>query len=295
MFLLCDSFINAHSPIMTEHNKSIFLLLFTAILWSSGGVLIKLVDWNPIAIAGGRSAIAFIFIFLIRRKIKIELTFIKIAGGLAYAGTVILFVLSNKLTTAANAILLQFTAPIYVAIFGNWFLNEKMSRRDVVTIILVLCGMTLFFLDKLSTGNMIGNITAILSGVTFAWLVLLLRKQKKESPIESIVLGNAFTAVIGLPFMFSSTPSMEGWIGLLLLGVFQLGLSYILYTKAIKHVTAIEAILIPVLEPILNPIWALIFLSEKPGIWSVVGGGIVILSITFRSVGIILKRKIITS
>lgn len=278
---------------MTEHNKSIVLLILTALLWSSGGVLIKLVQWNPVAIAGGRSAIALIFILLVTRKFRIELTFIKVLGGLAYAATVILFVLSNKLTTAANAILLQFTAPVYVALFGNWFLKEKMARIDWITILLVMFGMTLFFVDRLSAGSLIGNITAILSGVAFAWLVLTLRKQKNEAPIESIIIGNLLTALIGLPFMFSSMPSLESIYGLILLGVFQLGISYILYSTAIKHVTAIEAILIPVLEPILNPVWVLLIVGEMPTYWSMVGGIVVISSVTFRSLFVIMKRKYI--
>jgi drug/metabolite transporter (DMT)-like permease len=110
---------------MNEHGTSILLLIMTALLWSTGGLLIKLVQWNPIAIAGGRSTIALVFLLIYTRKIKIRLNSINIAGGLAYTGTVILFVSSNKLTTAANAILLQYTAPIYVAIFASWFLNEQ--------------------------------------------------------------------------------------------------------------------------------------------------------------------------
>jgi len=230
---------------------------------------------------------------LVTRKFRIELTFIKILGGLAYAATVILFVLSNKLTTAANAILLQFTAPIYVALFGNWFLREKMARIDWLTILLVMSGMTLFFVDRLSAGSLIGNITAILSGVAFAWLVLTLRKQKNEAPIESIIIGNLLTALIGFPFMFSSMPSLESLYGLILLGIFQLGISYIFYSIAIKHVTAIEAILIPVLEPILNPVWVLLIIGETPTYWSIVGGLVVISSVTFRSLFVIMKRKYI--
>jgi drug/metabolite transporter (DMT)-like permease len=206
---------------MNEHGKSILLLIMTALLWSTGGLLIKLVQWNPIAIAGGRSAIALLFLLIYTRKIKIRLNSINIAGGLAYTGTVILFVLSNKLTTAANAILLQYTAPIYVAIFASWFLNERMSRIDVISIVVVMVGITLFFIDKLSPGNLFGNFTAVLSGIAFAWLILLLRKQKDASPIESIILGNLFTAIIGIPFIFSSLPSLEGCIGLLMLGIFQ--------------------------------------------------------------------------
>lgn len=275
---------------MNEHGKSILLLVMTALLWSTGGLLIKLVQWNPLAIAGGRSAIALVFLLIYTRKIKIKLTTINIMGGLAYTGTVILFVSSNKLTTAANAILLQYTAPIYVAIFASWFLNEKMSRVDMITVVSVMVGITLFFIDKLSPGNLFGNFTSILSGIAFAWLILLLRKQKDASPIESIILGNLFTAIIGIPFMLNSFPSFESCIGLFLLGTFQLGVSYILYTNAIKHVTAIEGVLIPVIEPLLNPLWVLIFLNERPGFWPIIGGIVVLLSITFRSV-FTLKRR----
>ena len=275
---------------MNEHNKAILLLIMTALLWSTGGLLIKLVQWNPIAIAGGRSAIALVFLLIYTKKIKIKLTSVNVAGGLAYTGTVILFVASNKLTTAANAILLQYTAPIYVAIFASWFLNERMTRVDIISIVTVMIGITLFFIDKLSPGNLLGNFTAVISGVAFAWLILLLRKQKDASPIDSIVLGNLFTAIIGIPFMFNSLPSLESCAGLFLLGTFQLGLSYILYTNAIKHVTAIEGVLIPVIEPLLNPLWVLIFLNEKPGFWPIIGGVVVLLSITLRSI-FTLKRR----
>jgi len=273
-----------------SHKKALLFLIMTSLLWSSGGLLIKMVNWNPPAIAGMRSAIAVIFILLFTRKFHIKLTPINIGGGIAYALTVVLFVLSNKLTTAANAILLQFTAPIYVAIFSNWFLGEKNTRLDAAVIIIVVCGMLLFFMDELSAGNMAGNITAILSGFAFAWLVLLMRKQKDGSPIDSIIIGNVITALFGIAFMFDKMPDMSSWIGLLLLGIFQLGLSYILYSTAIKYVSAIEAILVPVIEPLLNPIWVLLFIGEKPGFFALIGGFIILGAITFRSFYIVSKR-----
>lgn len=279
---------------MDIHKKSILLLVFTAILWSTGGMLIKLINWNPMAIAGMRSLIAVIFITAIYTRPKFKFTFINIAGSIAYAATVILFVSANKLTTAANTILLQFTAPVYVALFGTWFLGEKITRIDWITIFLTLGGMSLFFLDDLSAGNTLGNILAIFSGVVFAWLVLLLRKQKDEKPIDSIIYGNIITALIGLPFMFDKMPDTNSWIGLFLLGTFQLGLSYIFYSIAIKNVTAIEAILIPVIEPLLNPIWVLFAIGETPGYWALIGGLIVISSITLRSIYKFRKRKLYT-
>lgn len=256
-------------------------------------MLIKLVNWNALAIAGMRSAIATLVLLVYVRRPHFHWSFAQVGGALAYSGTVILFVLANKLTTAANAILLQYSAPIYVALFGAWFLGEKANRLDWITIVLVIGGMVLFFLDDLTSGGRWGNICAMFSAVSFAWLVLFLRKQKDGSPFESILLGNVIAALAGLPFMFGSMPDARSWMGLLLLGVFQLGLSYILYTAAIKHVSALEAILIPVLEPLLNPLWVLLLVGETPGWWAIVGGMIVLLAVTARGI-LMAKVKLVS-
>ena len=262
--------------------KAIVFLVITAVLWSLGGILIKLVSWNPLAIAGMRSAISAVFLLVVIRKPRIDWSFNQVAGAFAYSATVILFVAATKSTTAANAILLQYTAPIYIALFGAWFLKEKTSLIDWVTILFVVGGMVLFFVDDLKFGDLIGNILAILSGVSFACLIIFMRKQKSGSPLESVFLGNVLTALIGLPFMFQSMPDAKSWLGLGLLGVVQLGIAYVLYSIAIKHVTALEASLIPVIEPILNPIWVFLMLGEVPGNWALVGGLIVLVSVTTR-------------
>jgi len=274
-----------------EQVKAIVFLVLAALLWSLGGILIKLIDWNPLAIAGVRSGIAALLILTILRRPQLNWSFPQVGGAISYAVTVILFVIANKLTTAANAILLQYTAPIYVALFGAWFLKEKTSWLDWLTIFFVLGGMTLFFIDDVTTGGLLGNILAIFSGVAFACLVLFMRKQKNESPLESVFWGNVLTALVGLPFMFQSMPNTSSWIGLLLLGIFQLGLSYILYSIAIKQVRALEAILIPVVEPILNPVWVFLLLGEIPGPWALVGGAIVLLSVTARCIILALRRN----
>jgi len=261
---------------------AISLLIGTAILWSFGGILIKSVSWNPIAIAGARSAIAALLILIILRRPHLTWSLPQIGGAVAYASTVITFVAATKLTTAANAILLQYTAPVYVALLSVWLLKERIRYTDWITIFFVIGGMTLFFIDKLTKGGFLGNILAILSGISFACLVIFMRKQKLGSPLESAFLGNIATALIGLPFMFQSVPRGSGWIGLILMGLFQLGLSYILYSIAIKHVPALEAVLIPILEPILNPVWVFLILGEIPGRWAFLGGFIVIVSITLR-------------
>lgn len=268
---------------MEKRSKAIIYLVLTAILWSLGGVLIKSVRWNPIAIAGARSTISSLVILAYIRKPRFTWSLDQILAAIFYAGTVILFVTANKLTTAANAILLQYGAPIYVAILGSIILKEKTTLADWITIALVIFGMFLFFLDELKPGNFFGNTIAILSGVAFALYIIFMRKQKDESPIESTLLGNILTAMIGLPFILSSSPeTRSSWIGIILLGTVQLGLSYILYSIAIKDVTALEAILIPIIEPILNPIWVFLVIGEAPGRFAFIGGAIILVSVTLR-------------
>ncbi|MDZ7362411.1 MAG: DMT family transporter [candidate division KSB1 bacterium] len=269
---------------MPQRRRAIIFLVIASLLWSLGGLLIKLVNWNALAVAGMRSAIATLVLLIYLGRPRFHWSTAQIGGAVAYTFTVILFVLANKLTTAANAILLQYSAPVYVALFGAKFLGEKTRWFDWVTVVIVLGGMALFFADDLAAGNWLGNICAMLSAVSFSWLVLLLRKQKAGSPFESIVLGNLFAGLIGLPFMFESMPDAKSWLGLILLGVFQLGLSYIFYAAAVKHVSALEAVLIPVLEPLLNPIWVLLLIGETPGWWAGVGGTLVLLAVTGRGI-----------
>jgi len=264
--------------------RSIVYLVAASLLWSSGGLLIKSVQWNPMAISGMRSLIAALIMLAVIRKPNTQFNRYKVGGAFAYVGTVLLFVIANKLTTAATAILLQYTAPIYVALLGAWFLKERTTRLDWVAIVMVFGGMFLFFIDEMTPGGMLGNIYAIISGFCFACMVLLLRKQKDGSPLESVFWGNVLTAIVGIPFMFSSMPDLRSWIALLLMGVFQLGTAYILYAMAIKHVTALEAILIPVIEPLLNPVWVFLVIGEAPGPWAFVGGIIVLTAIVGRSV-----------
>jgi drug/metabolite transporter (DMT)-like permease len=210
----------------------------------------------------------------------------------AYAGTVILFVTATRLTTAANAILLQYSAPIYVASLGAWFLGERTRGFEWAGLGVVLGGIVLFFFDRLSAGNLWGNGCAILSGVCFAGLILFMRKQKDESPVESVILGNLLTGLAGLPFMFGSVPDAATCLGILLMGVFQLGLSYILYSEAVKHVTALEAILITAIEAVLNPVWVFLVLGERPGPWALLGGGVVLASVTGCCVMAARKRSL---
>ena len=268
----------------SERGKAVAYLIITAVLWSSGGILIKLVNWNPMAIAGARSAIAGVFLLAVTRKVRFTWSAAQIGAAVAYALTVILFVTATKLTTSANAILLQYTSPIYVAVLGAWVLGERPRRIDWLTIVAAMAGMSLFFLDKLSVQGYWGNVCATASAFTFAWFTVLMRKQRSGSPLESVILGNAIAAVVGLPFAHAGLPDSRSLLGLLLLGVGQLGASYLLYAIAIRHVQALDAILISMVEPILNPIWVLILVGETPGPMALLGGAIVLGSVAARGI-----------
>jgi drug/metabolite transporter (DMT)-like permease len=253
-------------------------------LWSLGGLLLKVVDWHPLAVAGGRGLIAGVFLLVWVRRPKFTWSATQIGAAVAYAACTVLFAVANKFTTAANAIFLQYTAPIYIALLSFWILGERTRRADWVTIAFAIGGMALFFVEELTFAGMFGNIIAIGSGVGFAVMALLLRKQKDGSPIESIILGNLIAGAIGLPFMLTSAPPGAVGIGaLLVLGIFQLGLPYLLYAYSIKRVTALEAVLIPVIEPVLNPVWVLFFLGERPGPLALLGGAIVLGAVVVRS------------
>jgi drug/metabolite transporter (DMT)-like permease len=169
-------------------------------------------------------------------------------------------------------------------LFGAWLLGEKATRADWITIALALAGMAMFFKDSLTLGHLDGDILAVISGVCFAGTAIALRKQKEGSPVESIILGNLLAFAIGLPSIVQAPalPS-SGWAALVALGVVQLGVSYWLYARAIRHVTALQAVIIPVIEPVLNPVWVLIFIGERPSSWALAGGAVVLGAVTARA------------
>ncbi len=271
-----------------DHARAVGQLLIAALLWSLAGVLIKGLAWPALAVAGGRGLIAALFLLATTRGLKFTWSRVQLGGAVAYAACTVTFVIANKLTTAANAILLQYTAPVWVALLGAWLLHERPAKADWWAMVVALGGMGLFFADELRWISVIGNLVGVLSGVCFALLVILLRMQKDSSAVESIILGNFLAFAIGLPAI-ATAPALpaRGWIGLLALGVVQLGLSYRFYAQAIKHVTALEAVIIPVVEPIFNPLWVLFFFGERPGPLALAGGILVLGAVTARALAAI--------
>ena len=273
-----------------KQSTSYTLLIIAALMWSLGGLFIKLVNLNPMAITGIRSLGAAVVLLIYIKKPKLYWNRYFFTGVLAYSMMVILYVISIRLTTAANAIFLEFTAPLYVVVFGYFLLNERINRFDIFAMVIIFLGMGLFFMDELSFYGFWGNILALLAGVCLALVTVLIRKEK-ESAFEIVFFGNALTTIICLPFIiqgFSSTTQVD-WFIIFGLGIFQLGIPYLLYTTALKYVSALDAILVGMLEPVFNPIWVYIFVGEAMGEWAFVGAALVIIGTLGR---VIIKQKL---
>jgi drug/metabolite transporter (DMT)-like permease len=272
---------------MTARSYAAVLLVFCAVLWSTGSLLIKWIAWPALAVAGMRSAIAAIVLLLVLRKWRTRWSWWLGSGALAGAASMLGFVVATKLTTAANAIFLVYTATLYVALLSPWVLHEPIRRGDWLTLLLALLGLGCFCFEQLTLEGWVGNLCALGSGLATAWLVVCLRKHAAMSPLSLLVLANVLVAVVGVPWMFAAMPDPVSWGLLLIAGMGQLGLPLVLYGKAIPHVRAIEAVLIPVLEPVLNPIWVLVFVGEVPSGWALLGGVIVLSAVTMRGLAIV--------
>ncbi len=267
-----------------DRRTSILFIVIAATLWSTSGVLIKVISWQPVAILAGRSIFSSIVFLVYLRRFPTTWTPWKLLASIAYILTQLLYIWSTKLTTAANAIFLQYTAPVYVILLALLFLHERPSRVDWTSMVIIFVGMLLFFGDKLSANGFFGNILAAISGVTSALMTVALRAQKDGVPAESILAANLFTAIIGIPFILKESWTATNWLILAYLGTIQMGLSFLLFTAAIKHVPALEANLISTLEPVLNPIWVFLFVGEEPGRFALIGGIIVLAGVAVNAI-----------
>lgn len=269
---------------MNKENIAIVEMLICAALWSIAGIFIKLVPWNGFAVAGIRSLIAGLTFALYmlatgRRFIFNKTTLISgILTGCVYT----CFAVANKLTTAANAIVLQFTSPVFIVIFSALFFKEKIKRNDMFVVVATLAGIALFFFDQLKPGYILGNFVAIASGMFMASMFMSVGNLEGDSRFSAILIGQMFTFLVGLPFVISTKPefSATAVLAIIILGVFQLGISYILYVHASRYCPPLACCLLGALEPLLNPVWVFLFDGERPGVFALIGAVIVIVSIT---------------
>ena len=252
---------------MTKERKATLEMLLCATLWSMAGILFKFIPWNGFAVAGMRSLIAGITIYGCMRLMGIPYIWNKktLIAGFFSGCTYLCFTVANKLTTAANAIVLQFTSPIFIILYSALFFGRKPRKQDVAVVLATLFGISLFFFDQLKPGYLLGNLVAIAAGMFMAGM---------------------YVSLVGLPFFIATKPPLTptALTALVILGVFQLGLSYVLYVKASRYCPPLACCLLGAVEPLLNLVWVFLFNGERPGVFSLLGAVVVITSITVWSI-----------
>jgi drug/metabolite transporter, DME family len=269
------------------------LVVAAAILFSTGGAGIKAAAFSGVQVSALRSGIAAIVLMLFVRG-RVNLSVPVFGVGLVYGATLTLFVLGTKLTTAANAIFLQSTYPLYVLLLSPLLLGERISRRDILYLAGVGAGLVLCVTGRppataLAPNPTLGNVFAMLSGLVWAITLLGLRYVERDatgrSPaLTAVIAGNAFASLTALPFAWPMpNASPEEWATIVYLGVFQIGLAYICLTKAVGRLPALEVSLLLLLEPVLNPLWAWLVRGEQPGTWTIAGGAIIIVVTAIKS------------
>lgn len=270
---------------MSPRRLGILYIVIAALLWSTGGIGIKAIDDPPLKVTFYRSVFAAITLFLIFRRggTRFHRTPAFFAAIVAYGLCLTFFVIATKWTTAANAIFLQYAGVVWVLLASPFVLREPMRRRDVIAIVFALGGMALFFVGKFEARGMAGNAMALLSSVFFAMLILALRREHDASR-AAVTWGNVAIAIALLPFVANDLSlSLRSFLALLFLGVFQIGLAYAFFVKGLQHVTATQASLTGMLEPVANPIWVLLFLGEQPSRFAIAGAAVVLAAIAWHT------------
>lgn len=263
----------------------LLLVLGAAILWSTGGLFIKATSLSAIELSFGRSLLAVITVAFVTRREGFGLNPISAVTAVLYAALLLLFVMATKLTTAANAIFLQYTAPVYVLLLEPLFYKEKFRSRDLVTVAVCVVGMSLFFVGKLRPQDVEGNLIALGSGVCFALYFLLLRhsKAREVNRASSVIYGNLLVVLICAPAFFGAARrgiSASDIGSMAYLGIVQIGFAYLLFTLAMaRGLRSLDASIVGYVEPVLNPVWVFLFIGEVPSGWAMVGGAIIVASV----------------
>lgn len=266
---------------MTEKQKGTLCVFLAAALYSIGGLCMKVIPWSGTAINGARTAIALVVIGIYLIIVKHPLRFNRwiLLGAVSVFSTNLLFSVANKMTTAANAIVLQFTVPIFVMLFSMLFFKRKPTKLDLAACVIVFGGIVFFFADSLSMGGGLGNALALLSGVTYAG-VFMMNDMPNSDAISSVFWGDVLSAIVGLPFLAKETDfTLTPIVSLLILGVFQVAVAYILLSIGLKTTPSVTASLVSGIEPILNPILVAVFYGEEMGIFALIGAAIVIVGV----------------
>lgn len=275
--------------------NGVMFIFLGSIFGSTGGLCTKLIPWHSLSIACARGGICALFLCLVRKQWKMRPTKQTLLCGICYLLTGALFMLANKMTTAANAIVLEFTAPIYVIVIVALYYKMRPKLLDLITAVIVLCGMSLFFIEHLGHGALAGDILALLSGVTCAGIYFF-SSLPEADPLEAIYIG-CLGNIIWLPMFFvdegfrGSMFDLKVWAVVLFLAIFQYGMSGILFSKGIRTTSPIVAVIAAAIEPILNPLWVFFVVREAPGPLALCGAAVVILTIAGYNILTTLQQK----
>jgi drug/metabolite transporter (DMT)-like permease len=254
-------------------------MVAASVCWSFGGLCIKFIPWGAMTIIGLRALFAIAVFAIYRRSFKVRLTTGNILAALCLTATTTLYVMANKQTTAAAAILLQFTAPVFIILLQLVFYKKKPRLSGVVAVAVTLCGMLLFVADGLGSGGLSGNLLAMASGLSFAG-VFICNKRPDADPGQSVMLGFYINAAVGLPFVLTGvTAEPATWGAAVFLGIVQVGLAYVFFSAGIKRTPALPACLITAMEPVLNPLWVALTVGEIPGPPAIAGGAVIVLTV----------------
>jgi drug/metabolite transporter (DMT)-like permease len=283
------------SLITPSHASARLQLLAAAILFSTGGAAIKAVSLTPWQVASFRSGVAALAVLLFLPAARRGWNRRSLLVACGYAGCLVTFALANRMTTAANAIYLQATAPLYLLLLGPWLLREPVKRSDLGFLAAIAGGMVLFFVaeqppSRTAPAPLAGNILGVISGITWAFVIAGLRwiesgASGKQSGMATVAAGNALAFLIALPMALPVTQSLTvDWIVVAYLGVFQVGLAYVFVTHGVRGVPAFEASLLLMAEPALNPVWAYLLHAERPGPFAIAGGLLILGATLLRAI-----------
>ena len=267
------------------HNQSdgspLLLVVAAAVIWSTGGLFIKWTTLNGLELSFGRSLLAAITVAVFTRREGFGLNRMTAITSVLYAALLLLFVLATKATTAANAIFLQYTAPLYVLILEPIFYKEKFRRRDLITVVICVAGMSLFFIGKLRPQDVTGNFLALASGLCFAAYFLLLRHSsaREVNRASSVIYGNLLVVLVCAPVGVAAMRHIGSAdaLSVAYLGIVQIGVAYTLFTLGMaRGIRSLDAGIVGYIEPVLNPVWVFLFLGERPSGWALLGGVIIV-------------------
>lgn len=283
----------------TERARSgvspILLVMAAALLWSTGGLFIKWTTLSAFELSFGRSLLAALTVAIFTRREGFGINGLTVLTSVLYAALLLLFVLATKLTTAANAIFLQYTAPIYVLLLEPLFYREKFRASDLAVVAACMAGMSLFFVGQLSPADIQGNLAALLSGVCFAFYILLLRhsRSREVNRASSVIYGNLLLVLVTAVVIAADPQSLSAMLhastrdlaAVAYLGVVQIGVAYTFFTLGMaRGVRSLDAGIVAYIEPVLNPVWVFLFLGERPSGWAITGGAIIIAAVLFHTV-----------